>query len=99
MRLAQDNDVVRTRRIDSISRSAKPFCQGGRSNRLVPDAHGAQPACDDGAVDPIVVPDHVARSLVPGECLRYLTCDPFGGWMCRDVDPDKFSAVYTMTKA
>jgi hypothetical protein len=30
MRLAQDNDVVHThsRRIDPISRSAKPFCQG-----------------------------------------------------------------------
>jgi len=29
MHLAQDNDVVYTlRRIDPISRSAKPFCQG-----------------------------------------------------------------------
>jgi hypothetical protein len=45
----------------------------GRCNRLVPDAHGTQSACDDRTVDAIPIPDHVARSLVPGECLRYLT--------------------------
>src|SRR5262249_21991606 len=62
-------------------------------NRLVPNTHGTQPACDHRTVDTIRVPDHVARSLIPGERLRYLTRDPFGGWMCRDVDPDKISAV------
>src|SRR5882672_106605 len=55
---------------------------------FVPDAHGTQSACDDRTVDAIPVPDHVARSLVPGECLRYLTRDPFGGRMCCDVDRD-----------
>jgi hypothetical protein len=70
-------------------RSDQPF----ECNRLVPDAHGTQSACDDRTVDAIPVPDHVARSFVPGECLRYLTRDPFGGRMCCDVDPDKISAV------
>src|SRR5215813_11429865 len=83
-----------SRRIDPISRSAKPFCQGeagaiGLSRMPMARSRRATTV----AVDPIVVPDHVARSLVPGECLRYLTCYPFGGWMCRDVDPDKISAV------
>src|SRR5882724_6719297 len=83
-----------SRRIDPISRSAKPFCQGeAGAGRLVPDAHGTQSACDDRTVDAITVPDHVARSLVPGECLRYLTRDPFGGRMCCDVDPDEVSSV------
>src|SRR3974390_2778618 len=52
-----------------------------------------QSACDDRAVDAIPVPDHVARGLIPGECFRYLTCNPFGSWICRDVDPDEVSAV------
>src|SRR6266481_6269892 len=95
MCLAQDNDVVHTFTPD---RSDQPFDKailpgGGRCNRLVPDAHGTQSACDDRTVDAVPVPDHVARSLVPGECLRDLTRDPFGGWMCRDVDPDQFSAI------
>jgi hypothetical protein len=77
-----------SRRIDPINRSTKPFC-----HRLVPDTHGTQSACDDCAVNVIPVPDHVARSLVPGECLRYLKRDPFGGRMCRDVDPDEVSSV------
>src|SRR5882672_2974399 len=95
MCLAQDNDVVDTFTPD---RSDQPFDKAilpgrGRCNRLVPDAHGTQSTCDDRTVDAIPVPDHVARSLVPRECLRYLARDPFGGWMCRDVDPDKVSAV------
>jgi hypothetical protein len=44
-------------------------------------------------LDAITVPDHVARRLVPGECIRYLMRNPFGGRMCGDVDPDKISAV------
>ena len=71
-----------------MSLSAYPRC-----NRLVPDAHGTQSACDGHTVDAIPVPDHVAGGIVPGECLRDLSCNPFGGRMCRDVDPDKISAV------
>src|SRR5438094_505118 len=95
MHLAQDNDVVHALTPD---RSDQPFGKAilprrGWCGRLVPDAHGTQSACDDRTVDAITVPDHVARSLVPGECLRYLTRDPFGGRMCCDVDPDEVSSV------
>src|SRR6202048_749332 len=95
MCLAQNDDVVQTLAPD---RSDQPFGKAvlpgrGRCNRFVPDAHGTQSASDDRTVDAITVPDHVARSLVPGECLRDLTRDPFGVWMCRDVDPDELSAA------
>src|SRR6516164_8350405 len=95
MCLAQDDDVVHTFTPD---RSDQPFGKAvlpgrGGCGRLVPDAHGTQSPCDDHTVDAIPVPDHVARSRVPGECLGDLSRDPFGGRMCRDIDPDKISAV------
>jgi hypothetical protein len=34
----------------------------------------------------------MARSLIPRECLRDLTCNPFRGRMGCDVDPNKISA-------
>src|SRR5271169_2397912 len=95
MRFAPDDDMIETLVTD---RSDQPFGKAilpgrGRCDRLVPDAHGTQSACDDGTIDPITVPDHVARSLVPGKRLGYLTCDPFGRGICCDVDPDEVSAV------
>src|SRR5260370_35809739 len=95
MHLAQDNDVVNTLTPD---RSDQPFDKAilpgrGWCNRLVPNARGAQSAGDDAAVDPIAVPDHITRSLIPRKCLRYLTCNPFCGRICCDVDPDEVSAV------
>src|SRR5260370_2264578 len=95
MHLAQDNDVVHTLAPD---RSDQPFGKAilprrGWCGGSVPDAHGAQSAGDDAAIDPIPVMDEVARSLIPGKCLRYLTCNPFGRRICCDVDPDEISAV------
>src|SRR5471030_625174 len=95
MHLAQDNDVVHTLMPD---RSDQPFGKAilprrGRSGRLVPDAHGAQSARDDAAIDPIAIADEVVRSLIPRKRLRYLTCNPFCRRICCDVDPDKVSAV------
>src|SRR3981189_2510595 len=95
MHLAQDNDVVRTLTPD---RSDQPFGKAvlpGRAwcGRLVPDAHGAQSAGDDAAIDPIPIADEVARSLIPRKGLRYLTCNPFCRRICCDVDPDEVSAV------
>ena len=57
MRLAQDDEMVHTLAPD---RSDQPFGKailprGGWCSRLVPDAHGAQSARDDGAVDPIPI--------------------------------------------
>src|SRR5712672_359406 len=80
MHLAQDNDVVHTLTPD---RSDQPFGKAilprrGWCGRLVPDAHGAQSARDDAAIDPVAIADEVVRSLIPRKCLGYLTCDPFG---------------------
>ena len=65
MRLATDDCVIETLATD---RSDQPFGNAvlpgrGWCNRLVPDAHGAQSACDDGTIDAIPVADHVARSF------------------------------------
>src|ERR1700736_3044344 len=95
MHLAQDNDVVHTLTPD---RSDQPFGKAvlpGRSwcGRLVPDAHGAQSACDDGTIDPIPIADEVTRRFIPRKRLRYLTCNPFCRRICCDVDPDQVSAV------
>src|SRR5450432_4798460 len=95
MCLAEDNDVVQALAPD---RSDQPFGKAvlpgrGWRGRPVPDAHGAQSACDDAAIDPIPIADEVARSLIPRKCLRYLTSNPFGRGICCDVDPDEVSAV------
>src|SRR6476620_5304798 len=67
MRLAQDNHMI-----DALApdRSDQPFGKAilprrGWRGRLVPDAHGAQSACDDRTIDAIPVADHVARSFIP----------------------------------
>jgi hypothetical protein len=70
-------------------RVVQPAWCGG----LVPDAHGAQSARDDAPIDPVAIADEVARSLIPGKCLRYLMCNPLGRGICCDVDPDEVSAV------
>src|SRR3984893_9979153 len=95
MRLAQDNDVVHTSPPD---RSDQPFGKAilpsrGWCCRLVPNAHGAQSARDDAAIDPVAIADQEVRSLIPRKCLRYLKCNPFRRRVCCDVDPDEVSAV------
>src|SRR6202051_5116854 len=95
MCLAEDNDVVQALAPD---RSDQPFHKAilprrGWRGRLVADAHGAQSACDDAAIDPIPIADHVVRSLVPRKRLGYLTCNPLRCRICCDVDPDEVSAV------
>ena len=83
-----------SRRIDPISRSAKPFCQGeAGAIGFVPNAHGSQSACDDGAVDPIAIADHVTRSTVLRKSLGDLACDPLRRRVGCDVDPDEISAI------
>src|SRR5258707_529056 len=95
MHLAQDNDVVHTLTPD---RSDQPFGKAilpgrGWCGRLVPDAHGAQSARDDAAIDPVAITDEVVRNLIPRKRLRDLTCNPFCRRICCDVDPDEVSAV------
>jgi hypothetical protein len=95
MHLAQDDDVVYTL---SSDRSDQPFGKAilpRRSwcGRLVPDAHGAQSARDDAAIDPVAIADEVVRSLIPRKGLGYLTCNPFGCRIYCDVGPDEISAA------
>src|SRR3979490_135281 len=93
--LAQDNDVVHTFTPD---RSDQPFDKPilprrGWGGGLVPDAHSAQSASNDAAIDPIPIADEVARRLIPRKSLGDLTRNPLGRRICSDVDPDKVSAV------
>src|SRR6202048_3038060 len=95
LHLAQDNDVVHTFTPD---RSDQPFGKAilprrGWCGRLVPDAHGAQSARDDAAIDLVAIADEVVRSLIPRKGLRYLTCNPLRRRICCDVDPDEVSAA------
>src|SRR5215203_4505812 len=71
MRLAQDDDMVHTLAPD---RSDQPFGKAilprrGGCRRLVPDAHGAHSACDDGAVDLIPITDEIDSEPHPREML------------------------------
>src|SRR3984893_10857405 len=94
MHLAQNNDMI-----DALApdRSDQPFGKAilpgrGWCGRSVPDAHGAQSARDDAAIDPVAIADEVVR-IIPRKRLRYLTCNAFCRRICCDVDPDEVSAV------
>jgi hypothetical protein len=81
MDIAQDNDVVHTLTSD---RSDQPFGKAilpRRSwcGRLVPDAHGAQSACDDGAINAMPIANEVLWGLMPRKSLRDLAHNPFRG--------------------
>src|SRR6267378_8018535 len=95
MRLAPNHHMIQTLTPD---RSDQPFRNAvlpgrGWCGRPVPDAHGAQSARDDAAIDPIAIADEEVRSLIPRRCLRYLTCNPLRGRVWCDVDPDEVSAA------
>src|SRR6266436_6718996 len=95
MHLAQDNDVVYTLTPD---RSDQPFGKAvlpgrGWRGRLVPDAHGAQSACDDAAIDPIPIADEVFWGIIPRKRLGHLTRNPIRCRVCSDIDPDEVSTV------
>jgi len=67
MHLAQNNDVVHTL---TSNRSDQPLGKAilpgrGWCGGLVPDAHVAQSARDDAAIDPVAIAEEVARSLIP----------------------------------
>src|SRR5712672_220975 len=95
MRLTENDDMIQALAAD---RPDQPFGKAilpRRSwcGRLVPDAHGAQSACDDGAINAIPIANQVSWGPVPRESLRDLTCNPFRRRICCDVNPDEVSAV------
>ena len=95
MRLAQNDEMIDTL---APNGSDQPFGKAvlprrGWCSGLIPDAHGAQSAFCDGAVDPIPIANEIFRGIVPRKCFRYLTCNPFCRRVCCDVDPDEISAV------
>src|SRR5664280_1304528 len=95
MRLTQDDYMVHAFAPD---RPDQPFSKAilprrGWRGGLIPDAHGANSARDDAAINPIPIPDEVAWRLIPGEGLGYLTRNPFRRRMACNVDPDDVSTI------
>jgi hypothetical protein len=95
MRLTKNDDMIQALAAD---RPDQPFGKAilprrGWCGRLVPDAHGAQSACDDGAIDAIPASDEELWGIIPRKSLRYLTGNPLRCRVCCDVDPDQISAV------
>src|SRR5712671_2339021 len=89
MHLAQDNDVVHTFTPD---RSDQPFGKAilprrGWCGRSVPDAHGAQSAGDDAAIDPIAI-----RGLRPTQAFAPGTDVPLKPFL-HDQDPFRTCAA------
>src|ERR1019366_9228439 len=71
MRLAEDDKMIHALAPD---RSDQPFGKvilpgRGRRGGLVPDAHGAQSACDDVTIDAIPIANQIARRFFPREGL------------------------------
>jgi hypothetical protein len=95
MRLAQDDEVIDTLPPDRADHSfgTTILPRRGWCSWLIPDAHSAQSAFCDGAVDPIPIANEIFPGIVPRKCLRYLTRNPFRRRVCRGVDPDEISAV------
>jgi hypothetical protein len=66
-----------SRRIDPISRSAKPFCQGEAGAVGLSRMPMAQSAGDDRAIDLIPIADQVFWGIIPRQGLGDLTRNPF----------------------
>src|SRR5467141_1486061 len=94
MRLTENDDMIQALAAD---RPDQPFGKSilprrGWCGRLVPDAHGAQSACDYGTIDAIPI-SKVLWGIIPRKRLGYLTRNPLRCRVCCDIDPDEFSAV------
>src|SRR5712671_3147680 len=67
MRLTKNDDMVQALAADRpdqpLGKAILP--RRGWCGRLVPDAHGAQSACDDGTIDAIPIADEVFWGIIP----------------------------------
>src|SRR5712675_1848749 len=82
-----------SRRIEPISRSAYPFCQGERGDvgrSRMPIDRSLRMKTSPG---PIPVTDQVAGSLFPTACFRDLICDPFRSGVSCDAKPQNLSSA------
>ena len=84
-----------SRRIDPISRSAKPFCQGEAGAGGLPRVPMARyrRVTTSPPIDPAAIADEVVRSLIPRKCLRDLTRDPLRCRIGCDADRDEVPAI------
>ena len=83
-----------SRRIEPISLSAWPFCQGERLRcRVIPDAHRRHPSPDKLAVASIAVADEMSRRLVPREGLGDLLRNPLRRRMIGHAQRDQTSPL------
>src|SRR3954453_5348523 len=80
-----------SRRMDPISRSGTPFCQGERGAMGL-SRIPKQAMSNDGAKRAIPVADQIVRRRTPGECFSDLARNPFRRWAPRPTYPDEFSA-------
>src|ERR1700676_1787709 len=78
MRLTKNDDMIQALAADRpdqlFGKAILP--RRGWCGRLVPDAHGAQSACDDGTIDAIAIADEVVRSLIPRKCFPLFDVQP-----------------------
>ena len=82
---------------DGSIRSASRRSRFATASLAQSACHGCpwpESAGDGGTVGPVPIADQVARGLIPRESLGDLTCNPFRGRVCSDVDPDKVSAFH-----
>src|SRR5260370_6212202 len=92
MRLTKMDDMIEGLAAD---RPHQPFGKAilprrGWCGRLVPDAHGAQSACDDGTIDAIPIADEVFWGIIPRKRLGHLTRNPI---RCPAVEADDHEGV------
>src|SRR5882757_7248376 len=81
-----------SRRIEPISLSAYPFCQGERGDvGRSADAYRSESADKDLTIGAVPVTNEIAGSLFPPACFRGLICDPFCSWMRCDAKPQNMS--------
>src|SRR3981189_1696605 len=101
MYLAQDDDMIQALAPDRSDNPVGKAILPGRGccSRFVPNAHCSQSACDDGAIDPIAITDHVTRSPIPRKCLGDLACNPLRCRVgCDVIQTRSLRSIRTITK-
>src|SRR5437016_9434968 len=98
VRLPEHDHVVETFPSDRADQSLDVRVLPRRSgcDRLVPNAHGAQPLHEEWAICSVSVPNKVTRCTVPGERLSDLARNPLRGRICRH--PERYPQSTSVTQ-